>query len=1045
MNRQMKWTLCGLLSALCLPLQLMANVAIPQAVSVRQADGKEVQIRVHGDEFFHYTTDMNGYLINQKKDGNYYYSSFAEDGRIRLSSNPYGSLKPVMHREYIPQTVKEKAVQRREEVNARRNGAGLRSAPARSAILTHPTPRQLVLLVEYTDVKFSSATANADFSALLNEKGYFQNGATGSAYDYFYENSLHQFNPTFDVYGPFTTSKAMAEYGGNTEYGSDKNPQEMIVEAVKAAAAGGVDLSRYDLDGDGMLDNVFVFYAGFSESEGGDENTIWPHASNLYYQNISINGIRLGSYACSSELRFFNKTMCGIGTFCHEYAHVLGLWDIYDTDYEENGSANDWGILSLMSSGNYNNNGRTPPYMNAEEREQLGWYKIPTLQASGDYSLLPVSQNEAYRIETDNKNEYFVIEYRKQEKWDSYIGKDGVIIYHVDKSQNMVGDMTAAQLWMYNMVNCFPSHRCMYLVDASNKNAAITADVFYPYDRNKSFNLDSKPASVSWNALPLEVGLYNIAHDGEKATFQAKSENEKAHVGGIVSMYDGSPLSNAVVQLSPIVETRTASGLRMARAAKEEDSYICRSNAQGQYGFYRLPAGKYLLSCQADKYMPVSYELQLETGSTKQNIVMLTEDEQYYHEGFAWYNQEDMPVMSVGTAGSDFVVGTFWTAEDLKEVVGDMFGTTSIRMSSGNPDVTCMIVVDDTTVIAEQTLENVPSGEITFSFRNDSVKIEEGVDYHVAFAISDYPENAYPVMIDNGPAVSGKGDLFYGGQEDGWITLAEASKGSIDGNWIISFVSCIDKPYVPVEELSMSHDSIEMRVGEEMYMATKILPSDATSRTTQWRSSDPSVVMVNNTGLITAQTPGEAYVYVSVDKGQKTDSCKVSVVASLSSAMQLRNSQRQVFLSWDGGVDDAWKLYYSKPSDTQMDSLLLDEPLVCVTGLEPGNMYQFKMYAYQNGVLSDSLQRVVNLPKISNDFPALYMEASYTEGEPCMIDVNNLKAPYEKLLWFIDDEAVQAPLLRSIPAGKHILKVEIHYTADEDVETIVRKFEVKEK
>ena len=125
--------------------------------------------------------------------------------------------------------------------------------------------------------------------------------------------------------------------------------------------------------------------------------------------------------------------------------------------------------------------------------------------------------------------------------------------------------------------------------------------------------------------------------------------------------------------------------------------------------------------------------------------------------------------------------------------------------------------------------------------------------------------------------------------------------------------------------------------------------------------------------------------------------------------------------------------------------LLLDEPLVCVTGLEPGNMYQFKMYAYQNGVLSDSLQRVVNLPKISNDFPAIYMEASYVEGEPCMLDVNNLKAPYEKLLWFIDDEAVQAPLLRSIPAGKHILKVEIHYTADEDVETIVRKFEVKEK
>lgn len=1029
-----------LLCCLCLPLSVRADMAYPHPISVRQADGKEVQIQVYGDEFFHYTTDAHGYLINQKADGNYYYSSFAENGRITISNHPYGSMQKLMHREQIPQAVINKATMEREQKREQAQVAGLRSAPARAA--NQGQKRQLVLLVEFADVSFKTANPITAFSDMLNKENYSMYGTHGSARDYFYENSMQQFEPSFDVYGPYKVSKTMAEYGGNDESGNDKDPYSLIIEALTAAVSDGVDLSLYDADNDKILDNVYVFYAGYSESDGADENTIWPHSSSLYHRDVRLNGILLGTYACSSELRLSDNQIAGIGTFCHEYAHVLGLMDLYDTDYAESGGiAYTWGSLSLMAQGSHSNHGKCPPYLCAEEREQLGWYDIPLLDAKGDYTILPVSQNQAYRINTENENEYFVIEYRKKQSWDNFIDAEGILLYHVDKSQNMVNGWPAAYRWLTNTVNCYPLHRCMYIVDASNQQAAITRDVMYPSSRgNNSFSLQSKPSSMSWSGMPLPISIENMQHDGEKATFSVVKDEDAVHLVGKVTLYDGSILPNAVVQLSPIEETRSASGLRMSRAANEE-AYVTRSNQQGLYSFYNIPAGKYLLTCQADKYMPVSFELTLEKGSYQQNMVMLTEDEQFYHEKFSWYNQDDILTRSVGTSGDSFILGARWTAEELKDVVGEFFGTLSLRIASGNPDVTAMVVIEDTVIIAEKSIENVPSGLVDFNFREDTVLIEPDQDYIIAFHIDDYPENAFPVVIDNGPAVSEKGDLIF--SKDAWITLSDASNASIDANWVLSFVTCVNKPMVPVTELSLPIDSTQMRVGEEFYMPTKILPSDATYRTAEWSSSNTAVASVNNTGLIKAVSPGEAYIKVSVDRGAKSDSCKIVVVPSLSSEMDVKYSQHSALLSWATGDDDAWKLYYADATMSVSDSMLLDEPLAYINGLKSGEIYNFKVYAYKESVLIDSIERVITTPKSpAASYPALYMPTSRKAGEAFLFDVHNLDV-YEKLIWRFDGEEVTVPYLLELPAGEHVLEVDIHYGGNKGVESIFRKFDVK--
>lgn len=1042
MKREMTRLAMLLWCCLCLPLSARADMAYPHPISVRQADGKEVQIQVYGDEFFHYTTDAHGYLINQKADGNYYYSSFAENGRITISNHPYGSMQKLMHREQIPQAVINKATMEREQKREQAQVAGLRSAPASRENRNKGESRHLVLLVEFTDVTFQLPNPRQSFDELLNSDIYNQNGAKGSARKYFLDNSMQQFSPSFDVYGPYAVDSAVAKYGANDENGNDKNPETMVIEALKAAVADGVDLSLYDADNDQELDNVYIFYAGYGESDGGGENTIWPHAHTVYYEEVSINGIRLADYACSSELSNVTKRITGIGTFCHEFSHVLGLYDLYDTDYEgSGGESNHWGAFSLMASGSHSNNGMCPPYLCAEERFQLGWYSIPILNEEGDYSLLPVSQNQAYRIKTETENEYFVIEYRKQESWDSYIPAEGILLYHVDMSMNDVNGIPAIYYWHFNMVNCYPKHRCMYIVDASNQDASNLKEVVYPSSRgNNSFTLLSKPASLSWSAVPLPVNIENMQHNGEKATFSVVKDEDAVHLVGKVTLYDGSILPNAVVQLSPVVETRSASGLRMSRAANEE-AYVTRSNQQGLYSFYNIPAGKYLLTCQADKYMPVSFELNLEKGSYQQNMVMLTEDEQFYNEKFSWYNQDDMFTRSVGTGGESFLLGARWTAEELKDVVGEFFGTLSLRIASGNPDVTAMVVIEDTVIIAEKSIENVPAGQVDFNFREDTLLIEPDQDYIVAFFVEDYPESAFPVMIDNGPAVSQKGDLIF--SKGAWITISEASNASIDANWVLSFVTCVDKPMVPVTELSLPIDSMQMRVGEEFYMPTKILPSDATYRASEWSSSNPSVVRVNNTGFIQALSAGEAYVKVSVDRGAKSDSCKIVVVPSLSSEMDVKYSQHSALLSWATGDDDAWKLYYADATMSVSDSMLLDEPLAYINGLESGKIYNFKVYAYKESVLIDSIERVITTPKSSStSYPALYMPTSRKAGEAFLFDVHNLDA-YEKLIWRFDGEEVTVPYLLELPAGEHVLEVDIHYGGNKGVESIFRKFDVK--
>lgn len=300
--------------------------------------------------------------------------------------------------------------------------------------------RSIVILVNFTDMAFRVPNPNESFTRLLNEEGYSDNSATGSARDYFIASSMGIFKPQFDVYGPYNLEHDYAYYGANNR-GHDNDPRSMIIEACRMADADGVDFTQYDLNNDGRIDNVFVYYAGYNEAEGAHESTIWPHRS-IITTNNTFDGKRLYDYACTSELKGTTGVrMCGIGTFCHEFSHVLGLSDFYNTESSTTYTVGSW---EVMCSGNYNNDGRTPPTYTALDRFMVDWSTPQQISELGEYRLSPIATTGniyllaagEHNLVVNNPNflEYWLIENRQRVGWDAPEGAlpgTGLLISHI--------------------------------------------------------------------------------------------------------------------------------------------------------------------------------------------------------------------------------------------------------------------------------------------------------------------------------------------------------------------------------------------------------------------------------------------------------------------------------------------------------------------------------------------------------------------------------------------------------------------------------------
>ncbi len=501
--------------ALGLALSSGAVRAIDRYVRLTQPDGSMISVKIVGDEHSHYLMSPDGALITEEGD-TYYFGKIMEDGRIAstgvVAADP--SMRTSLQQESVtimtPETIR--VWQTGHNRNPRRvveqSGMGRFTSnfPRTGDI------RGLVVLVSYKDVDFNLEDPQAYFDGLLNSDGFSEYGASGCAAEYFRFNSNGMFRPVFDVIGPVKLPNIRSYYGGNDANGTDRNPWDMVVHSMKQLD-DTVDFSIYDMDGDGYLDNVFVIYAGQGEASSGIAETVWPHSSKLesIRKSFYVDGLKVDSYGCSNE--WVGDKPDGVGTFIHEFSHVMGLPDLYSTDYSNQATPGPWSVLDY---GPYNNEGRTPPNYSSFERLAMGWLDPLLIDGPTSVSLGNLADSgEACIIQSPTPTEYYLFENRQQRGWDEYLPNSGMLIWHVDFDQ-AVFDRNAA--------NNDKAHMHVELKKANNITEAVDLSQWmgwcWPGTHNKTeFTDHTSPSMKTWNGEVLNLPITDITHSDGIITF----------------------------------------------------------------------------------------------------------------------------------------------------------------------------------------------------------------------------------------------------------------------------------------------------------------------------------------------------------------------------------------------------------------------------------------------------------------------------------------------------------------------------------------------
>lgn len=470
--------------------------AYPYPTEVIQPDGTKLIIISRGDEHLKWAESADGYSLLRNSQGIFEYAKMDSMQEMVLSGIKARNIQERSFSDlnFLSKTPKGLLFSKNQAGIMRSYSAARQRNLLKAGQLTG-NRKLLCILIGFTDKSFIKT--KADFEALFNQVGYATDGATGSVADYYKENSYNQFNLSVTVAGPYVASHNLAYYGANVSGGYDANPEALVTEAVNLAAPS-INFSDFDNDKDGNVDGIYVLHAGFGEDSGAASNTIWAHTSNI--PTIKLNGVAISDYACSSELRGASGTgITRIGAICHEFGHILGAMDFYDTNYTTNGSYSGTGNWDIMGEGSWNNNGTTPAHHNPYNKIYVyGWANAKTFVSGSNVTLTDAETTNTsfYRFNTTTPNEFFLCENRQKQKFDAYIPGHGMIIYHVDGNFISTAD---------NEIN-IGSHQGLYPVCANATGVPPTtygtinnAGLPFPGTANKSSFTDTTiPNALSW-------------------------------------------------------------------------------------------------------------------------------------------------------------------------------------------------------------------------------------------------------------------------------------------------------------------------------------------------------------------------------------------------------------------------------------------------------------------------------------------------------------------------------------------------------------------
>ena len=434
-------------------------------VQVRQADGSVITVILRGDEHINWYTTLDGVLLVQGTDNNYYIGKVEKSGNLIATQQlAHEALtRSQAERNLIAKQDKEKFFAyvnkiAEESENAYNNSPLTRGPIVDSGYGGVPyfphtgSPKALVILAEFQDTTFTIQDTKKVFTNYLMNEGHFSDTRYGQNQNYkgvrgyFKDCSYGQFTPFFDVVGPIKLPRKHAIYGA----GNDR--MDLLLADACATVDDLVDFAKYDANNDGIVDLVYIIYAGHSANYRNNKvSNIWPKSGTVTISD-TFDGKSIRRYGVSNELNGSDKTsknnkkINGIGLFCHEFSHTLGLPDIYAyrtpaEDQDDQGME----YWDIMDGGTGVRGGRVPASYLAWEREVMGWIKIDELKNDSSIENLKSIDNggKAYKIvNPNNSNEYIVLQSIQKGPWyqgwrDGTYGK-GLLAYRISYPSNKV-------------------------------------------------------------------------------------------------------------------------------------------------------------------------------------------------------------------------------------------------------------------------------------------------------------------------------------------------------------------------------------------------------------------------------------------------------------------------------------------------------------------------------------------------------------------------------------------------------------------------------
>ena len=609
----MKKTVLILITLLC-HLASHASKGWPYPITVTQPDGTQLTVRINGDADFNWVSTLDGVVLKQEGNG-YIVANIDTNGMISSS----GTLAhDADKRSYAEQSLCKKqdvkaflTVNTRPERLAATRGFGGKGS---TSFFPHTgSPRAIVLLVQFANRPFKVQPRKA-FNQYLNSMadrhqdfGNAENRNTGSVKKYFSDMSGGKFKPQFDLYGPITMPKNVAYYGEGSS--SMERYRELVSDAC-TMMDDSLDFSMYDADKDGNVDLVYIIYAGYGESVSSIESTLWPKAF-VCGTEIKKDGKYVRLAGISNELNghpdvHYSSTsgllINGVGLFCHEFSHCMGLPDFYPTvspqwttandkqdfDAYDNQSMEDWDV---MDNGIYLYNGYSPTAYTAWEREKMGWLTIETLTREGKVELKSIDQGgKAYRIKNDKNtsgNEYYIVENIQAKGWNYKLPASGMMVSHVEYVPWAFSVFHGGD----NSVNNIKKHPRMTIVPAdgylpsSYRKVSDNSNLTAPYMKKKQYDEQ------------LAGDLYPGKNNINRLTDAQNMVNYAPWTGGMLNkpIYNIA-LKNGIVTFD-FLKDQTSTGIELPESATENNNEEKIYTIDGRYvgtNMNALPKGVYI-------------------------------------------------------------------------------------------------------------------------------------------------------------------------------------------------------------------------------------------------------------------------------------------------------------------------------------------------------------------------------------------------------------------------------------------------------------------